>query len=221
MNIRDKSEGDAIAVMGMPNNYVRWALEAIEEVAGKNGLIIILREAGLETLGQSPPPDNDDFSGLTMRQYADLNAAILNFFGRAAKSMTVRIGRVSARRAIDQQAKMFNIAAMIGLKVMPLNMQHKLGWSQQQEGLRKVWAAHGQKFIARLEEADDAWIYSLETCAQCAGKASDQPMCWLFGGALHESALWLTGKEFEIIETECRAMGAPACVWRIGKAPKE
>jgi hypothetical protein len=28
---------------------------------------------------------------------------------------------------------------------------------------------------------------------------------------------WATGKEAEIEEVECRAMGAPACVWVIGK----
>ncbi|MGD9101719.1 MAG: 4-vinyl reductase, partial [Anaerolineae bacterium] len=100
MNIRNKAEHDSVADMGMPNSYVRWALEAIEEVAGKNGLAVILREAGLEALKDNFPPDTDDFGGLTMGQYSDLNAAVLNFFGRAARSMTMRVGRVSTRQAI-------------------------------------------------------------------------------------------------------------------------
>jgi predicted hydrocarbon binding protein len=221
VNIQNKGQHDPVADLGMPNSYVRWALEAIEEVAGTNGLTIILRGAGLERLQHQPPPDDDEFTGLTMGQYADLNAAVLNFFGRAARSMTMRVGRVSARRAIDKQAKIFNIAAMLTLKVMPLNMQLKLGGSQMQEGFRKMWAAHGQQFLTRMEEAQDAWLYSQETCPQCAGKQATEPMCWLFNGTLHESLKWLTGREFEIVETECRAMGAPACVWRISKTPKE
>jgi len=32
---------------------------------------------------------------------------------------------------------------------------------------------------------------------------------------------WLTGKNFEIQEVECRAQGAKACVWEISKTPKE
>ena len=40
MNIHDKAEHDPVADMGLPNNYMRWALVAIEEVAGKNGLTI-------------------------------------------------------------------------------------------------------------------------------------------------------------------------------------
>jgi predicted hydrocarbon binding protein len=221
VQVRDRIEGDPVAAMGMPNNYMRWALEAIEEVAGQNGLAIILREAGLERLQHHPPPDDEAFAGLTTGQYADLTAAILNFFGRAAKSMTARVGRVSARRAIDQQARLFNVAALLALKVMPLNVQLKLGLAQMQDGLRKIWAAHDQQLILRVQETDEAWLYVNETCPECSGKAADEPICWLFVGTLRESGRWLTGKELEIVETECRAVGAPACVWRISKTPRE
>jgi predicted hydrocarbon binding protein len=54
----------------------------------------------------------------------------------------------------------------------------------------------------------------------CAGKLADTPICWLFTGSLEESLRWLTGKEFEIVEVECRAAGAPACVWEVPKTPK-
>jgi predicted hydrocarbon binding protein len=36
-----------------------------------------------------------------------------------------------------------------------------------------------------------------------------------------EAIHWLTGKEFEVQKVECRAMGAPACVWEINKTPKQ
>jgi predicted hydrocarbon binding protein len=220
MNIRNKAEHDPVADMGLPNNYMRWALSAIEEVAGKNGLVVILREAGLEEFKDNFPPDNDDFDGLTVGQYADLNAAVLNFFGRAAKSMSMRVGRVSARQALEKQAELFNVVALTALKVMPLNMQMKLGQGRMYDGFRKIWAAHGQQFEGRLEEDGDAWVHIRETCTNCAGKATEEPICWLSTGTLHESLQWLTGKEFEIVQTECRAMGAPACVWRVSKKPK-
>jgi predicted hydrocarbon binding protein len=220
MNIQNKAEHDPNADMGLPNNYMRWALESIEDVAGKNGLSIILREAGLEQFVDNFPPDDEAFDGLTVGQYVDLNAAVLNFFGRASKSMVVRVGRVSARRAIDRQAKLFNIAALLGLKLMPLNVKLKLGLSQMQDGFRKIWAAHGQEMVSRVEETDDAWLFIRETCPECAGKVSDEPMCWLFVGSLRESTQWLTGKELEIVETECRATGAPACIWSISKKPQ-
>jgi predicted hydrocarbon binding protein len=205
----------------MPNNYVRWALEAIEEVAGKNGLALILREANLERLQYNHPPDDEEFTGLTTGQYADLTAAVLDFFGQAAKSMTARVGRVSARHAIDKQARLFNIAALLTLRAMPLSVQLKLGLGQMQEGLRTIWAEQGQQLLLRVEETDDAWLYVNETCPECAGKAADEPICWLFVGTLRESGQWLTGKALEINEIECRAAGARACVWQISKAPLE
>ena len=58
-------------------------------------------------------------------------------------------------------------------------------------------------------------------CPLCAGKAADLSMCWGRNGTLQESALWLTGREFAVEEVECRAMGAPACVWEISKTPKK
>jgi len=221
MEIRARNTPDPVADMGMPNSYVRWALEAIEEVAGANGLAIILREAGLERFQGRFPPDDDEFAGLTVAQYSRLTAAILGFFGRAARSMTMRVGRVSARRSIEKQAQLFNVAALTALKLMPLTVQFKLGLGQMQEGIRKLWAAHEQRVILRVQETPDAWLYINETCPECAGQAADAPMCWLFVGVLRETTHWLTGKEFEIVETECRALGAPACVWRISKTPQE
>jgi len=45
-------------------------------------------------------------------------------------------------------------------------------------------------------------------------------MCWTWIGSLQEASFWLTGKEFEIEEAECRAKGAPACVWEVSKTEK-
>ncbi len=220
MNIRNKTEHDPVSDMGLPNSYMCWALGAIEEVAGKNGLAVILREAGLEALKDNFPPDNDDFDGLTMGQYADLNAAVLNFFGRAARSMSMRVGRVSSRQGLEKQAELFNVVALTALKVMPLKLQMKLGQSRLYDGFHKLYAAHDQQFVGRIKDDGDAWLHIRETCTNCAGKATEEPMCWLTTGTLHELTQWLTGKEFEIVETECRAMGAPACVWRVSKKPK-
>ena len=89
-----------------------------------------------------------------------------------------------------------------------------------QDGFRKIWAANDEQLVLRIEETDDAWLYISETCPECAGKTADDVICWLFVGALRESTHWLTGKEFEVVEIECRALGAPACIWRISKTPK-
>lgn len=222
MEIRDKTEHDPVADMYQADAYMRWALEAAEEVVGKKGLAIVLRDAGLERFIDNYPPDELSFSGdITLGDYAALNAGLFNFFGRAGKSMVIRIGRLSTLRAIKEQGKLFGVAAAVASKVLPIPTQLKIGVGNIQKGFRELWQSAGQDFRVRAEDRGDKLAYVTETCSVCAGKQADEPMCWLWNGVLQESTKWLTGKEFEIREVECRAMGAPACVWEVSKKPKE
>lgn len=220
--ITNKQESDPVAAMHITDAYMRWALMAAEEVAGKNGLGIVLRGAGLAHLIDHYPEEKLAVSGtITYAEYANLNTGLLDFFGRAAKSMTIRIGRISTRRAIDQQSALFGIAALLAAKVLPVPTQLKMAMEAPISGFKKLSQSVGEEYMARVEDRGDRIAFVLETCAMCAGKKSDQPICHLYAGTLMESTKWLTGKEFDVHEVECRAMGAPACVWEVSKTAKE
>ncbi len=223
MEIRDKSEHDPVTDIYNTDAYMRWALMAAEEVVGKKGLAIVLRDAGLERFIDNYPPEEVEkpTGNITFGDYAAFNTSLLNFFGRAAKSMLLRTGRLSALHAVEKQGKAFGVAVLVASKVLPLPTQLKVGMEKMQEGFRKQSQTVGQDQRAHIEDRGDRFAYVLEDCAMCAGKKADQPICWLFTGSLQESLRWLTGKEFDIVETECRAMGAPACVWEVPKTPKE
>ena len=75
--------------------------------------------------------------------------------------------------------------------------------------------------ITGLRDRGSKWAFISVECPLCAGKASDLPMCWGRIGTLKEGLFWLTGKEFDVEEVECRALGASACVWEVSKTPKE
>ena len=221
MQITDRSLHDPVCEMHITDAYMRWALEAAEEVAGKHGLNIVLRDAGLAHLIDNYPEDKLAVSGaITYAEYANLSAGLLSFFGRAAKSMTLRIGRISTKKAIDQQSALFGIAALMAAKLMPNATKLKMVFDAQIGGFQKLSKTVGEEYVAHVEDRGDKFGFVIETCAMCAGKAADQPICWLFTGTLKESTKWLTGKDFEIQEVECRSMGAPACVWEISKTPK-
>ena len=220
--ITDKKEHDPVVELHITDAYMRWALMAAEEVAGKNGLGIVLRSAGLEHLIDNYPAEKLAVSGtISYGEYARLNTGLLEFFGRAAKSMTLRIGRISTRRAIDQQSALFGIAALVAAKFLPVPTQLKMGMEAQIGGFKKLSQTVGEEYIAWVQDRGDKWAFVIQTCAMCAGKLSDQPICHLYTGTLLESTKWLTGKDFDIQEVECRASGAPACVWEISKTPKE
>jgi predicted hydrocarbon binding protein len=90
----------------------------------------------------------------------------------------------------------------------------------QISGFQKLSKTVGESYQAHVEDRGDRFAFAIQTCAMCAGKQADQPICSLFTGTLQESTKWLTGKDFDIQEVACRSMGAPACVWEIGKSPK-
>lgn len=222
MEIKNRPEHDPVADKKMVDAYVRWALLATEEVAGKQGLAVVLREVGLGRFVDNYPPDELSVTGnTTFGDYANLNAGLLNFFGRASKSMLLRVGRLSAKYGIDRQSAMFGLAALVASKVLPLPAQLKLGMEAMQDGFRKVYGTGGVDMRLRVEDRGERLAYIAEDCPMCAGKTARAPICFIHTGALTEGFRWQTGREIEVNEIECRAMGAPACVWEANKTPRE
>lgn len=221
MQINTKAEYDPVADLYMVDAYMRWALLAAEEVVGHQGLTIVLRQAKLEQLINNYPPNELKLSGmLSYGDYANLSSGLLTFYGRAGKSMVLRIGRISAKHGIEQQGALFGLGVVIAAKVLPIPMQLKIGLDTIQNGFKKLAASVGQELHLRVEDRGDRWAYVAPECAMCAGKQADDRICWLFNGTLQESLRWQTGKDLDIQEVECRALGAPACVWEVSKTPK-
>lgn len=222
MQITNKPVHDPVTDLYTVDAYMRWALMAAEEVVGVKGMQVVLRQAGLERLIDNYPPNNLTVSGhFTFGDYANLCAGLMNFFGRAGKSMALRIGRISAQHGVDQQSETFGLGVLMkASRLLPLTMQQKAGMSVMQNGFRNLAKTVGQELKLSIEDRGDKFAYIDETCPFCAGKKADAHICWVFNGSLAQAQMWLTGKEFEIEEVACRAMGAPACVWEITKTPK-
>lgn len=219
MEIRDRTQHDPVAEFPFVEAYMTWALKAAEEVIGKQGLAIILRENGLERFIDHYPSENLHLSWeIKARDYASLCTGIMKFYGRAGKSVVIRIGRISSKFAIEKQGAVFNVAARTAIKLLPSSTQVKTGMENMQNGFRRIYSEGGCEIHLGIEDRGDKWAYISETCPMCAGKESDSHICWPFTGTLKDSVRWLTGKEFEVEEVACRAMGAPACVWEVGKS---
>jgi predicted hydrocarbon binding protein len=221
MEIRDKLAPDPVADLYIVDAYMRWALLAAEEVIGKQALAIVLRDAGLERLIDNYPSNETQVSNsLTFGDYATLSGELINFFGRGSKGMLRRIGRLSAQHGVEQQGALFGLATVLSSRILPVPMQLKVGLSHMQSGLARLNREAGQEVHLSVEDRGDRFAYVDHECWQCAGKASGEPVCLIRAGTLQEAMRWITGREFQVHETECRAMGAPACVWEVDKAPK-
>ena len=223
MQIKPKSTPDPIASFHLADAHMRWALQSAEEVVGVQGLKVVLRDANLAHLVNNYPPNELTFDGgYTFGDYANLSAELLNFFGRAGKSMTIRIGRLSVERSVEQQSAVFGLNTLVkASKLLPLKAQLKAGLTVMQGGLIKISKSMDNKRVMRLEDRGDRIAYIDEGCSACAGKTADVHICGIFNGSISQALIWLTGKNFEVEEVECRAMGASACVWEVKKEPSD
>ncbi len=194
------------------NSLVRQALTSAQEVMGDNGLNAVLRTTGLERFIGSFPPNNLEPS-IPAAQYAHLNQAIEEFYGRAGKGMLRRIGKASFQYGVREQSALLGVAG-VALKVLPERQRIKFILNGMVDALKKSNA----QVDAWVDESGDKLAYVEATCAICNNRHSEVPICHLYVGSISEAVLWATGKEHEVTETHCLAKGDPYCRFEVGEA---
>jgi predicted hydrocarbon binding protein len=193
------------------NALVRQALVSAQEVMGENGLNAVLRSVGLgRFIGNFPP--NDTNPGIMTVEYARLNAAIEDFYGRAGKGMLRRIGKASFQYGVREQGALMGVAGA-ALKLMPVKGRIKFVLNGMVSALKKT----NPQVDAWVEEEGGKIAYCESTCAICLGRHSDQPVCHLYVGSVGEAVRWATDQEYEIVETHCVAKGDKYCRFEVGE----
>jgi hypothetical protein len=192
------------------NSLVRQALTSMEEVMGEHGLNAVLRSCGLDRFVGNFPP-NDLEPSIKASQYAQLNQAIEDFYGRAGKGMLQRIGRASFQYGVREQAALLGIAG-VALKLMPEKQRIKFILNGMADALKKS----NPQVVARLDDSEGKLAYIDATCGVCNDRHSETPICYLYIGSVSEAVQWATGKEYEVTETHCMAKGDEYCRFEIG-----
>ncbi len=192
------------------NSLVRQALTSAQEVMGDNGLNTVLRTSGLERFIGNFPPNNLEPS-IQASQYAHLNQAIEEFYGRAGKGMLRRIGKASFQYGLREQSALLGVAG-VALKLLPEKQRIKFILNGMADALKKS----NPEVNAWIDESGDRLAYIEATCAICHGRHSETPICYLYVGSITEAVLWATGKEYEIRETHCLAKGDEYCRFEVG-----
>jgi len=192
------------------NSLVRQALTSMQEVMGDNGLNAVLKSCSLEKFVGNFPPNNLEPS-ISASQYAQLNQAIEDFYGRGGKGMLRRIGRASFQYGVREQAALLGIAG-VALKLMPEKGRIKFILNGMADALKKS----NPQVNAWVDESGDKLAYVESTCAICHSRHSDHPICHLYVGSVSEAVQWATGREYEVTETHCLAKGDEYCRFEVG-----
>jgi len=195
------------------NALVRQALIAAQEVMGENGLNTVLRTSGLERYIGNLPPDNME-PAIQTSEYAHLNAAIEDFYGRGGRGMLRRVGKASFEYAIREQAALLGLAGA-ALKVLPEKQRVKFILNSMVNALKKT----NDQVDAWVEDTQDGFAaYVDRSCAICYERQADKPICYLYLGSIGEAVRWATGSEHQITETHCIAKGDEYCRFVVGES---
>ncbi len=187
------------------NALMRQAILAIGEVMGERGLRVVLHQADLARYADELPP-NDLEQGIPTIEYAALNQAVEEFYGRAGKGMLQRIGRASFRYGVEEQALLMGVAGT-ALKLMPQKTRIKFILTQMAKSLMDV---NDETYIEVLE-TPTGFVLADFTCGVCCCRQAEHPICHLYVGSISEAVKWATGRDYEVREIECRALGQEAC----------
>ncbi len=187
-------------------------LRGIEEVLGKNGLTAVLRASSLDRYIDNPPPNNLE-EGILAKEYAQLNAAIEEFTGRAGKGMLQRIGRSSFRWAIQEQTAVMGLAG-VALKALPQRLRMRAILLAIRKGLMDS-VPFGK---IDVKEENGLLLFIDYACVICHTRHHAKPICHLYVGTLSKAMAFATGKDahtFTIIETHCKAQGHNFCRFEV------
>jgi len=195
------------------NKFARIFLDSIKEIAGENGLNSILNYAQLGNFVDNLPPDNlereFDFAHFSM-----INQALEDIYGmRGGRGLALRVGRTT----FDDVLKNYGALAGVGdmaFRILPIQMKIKIGL----QAMAKIFSDKSDQ-ISYIEEKEDVYLYRVERCPVCWGrKSEDNPICYYMVGLLQEGLHWVSGgKEFNITEEKCIALGDNVCEYIIKK----
>jgi predicted hydrocarbon binding protein len=197
-----------------PNKMVRIYLTVLEDIMGKNGLNSVLHAADLDRLIDNYPPDNlkreFDFA-----EFAALNQGMDDTYGpRGGRVFALRGGKASVKAGLEAFGAAVGVSGL-ALKILPLNAKLRIGLP----AMAKIFSTFSDQ-VSIVTEKENRFVYTIKECPVCYGRHSETPICHGAVGLLQGGVHWVSGgKDFKVVETECKAKGDQDCVFQVFKEP--
>jgi len=210
----DGSGSDAGRQYFLANKMGRVFLHSLEDVMGRSALHVALSHAKLRHLINNYPPANLDL-GWRFDEMSALQQALEEIHGElAGQAIAVRAGRASLYHMQE------DLSAVLGLddrpfRLLPLVPRLRAGLGALADLSNKT----GDQAV-RLEEAADQFLFHVDLCPVCWGRAADKPICRTEVGLLQEAMFWVSGgRNVAVEEVQCIAQGSPSCTYAVEKHP--
>jgi predicted hydrocarbon binding protein len=205
-----------IALSGLyyPNKIARIFIQGIAEVLGEAEYADVLKRAGLEKYLADLPPDNFERK-FDFAEFSTLNSAVDMVDGIDEKTIRA-IGSTTYKQGLKSFGPLLALGGIsIGFRALPSDLRLMMGL--------RVMATTFSTFsdqVTEVRDNDPYFEYIIRKCPICWGRTSDHACCAMGIGLIEQGLRWINdNREFEIVETECRALGHEACIYRISKTP--
>jgi predicted hydrocarbon binding protein len=197
------------------NKFARIALQAYEEIVGKNGLNAILNLAGLSNLIENYPPDNQERQ-FDFADYAAIHVGLEELYGpRGGRGLALRAGRTTFNVALKGYGALAGFSDL-AFKGLPLQTRIRIGLPAAARIFSQV-----SDQLTSVEETQGTYIWTVHRCPTCWSRTgADKPVCNNTNGLLQALLTWVSsGSEFRVNESRCCAMGDTVCEFIIQKEP--
>lgn len=197
------------------NTYALVTLKACEEILGKGGVNAILNRANLSHLINNYPP-HDRKKEFDFAEYSSLMIALEDIYGRrGGRVMGMRIGRATFMDLLANYGAMVGVTDL-AFKILPLNIKLRIGIN----AMAKVFNMVSDQ-ETEVVEYENEFHYIVKQCAVCWGRTGEEaPVCFSQVGLIKGGLNWVSnGREFDVKEIKCHAMGDDYCTFRVLKKP--
>jgi predicted hydrocarbon binding protein len=186
----------------------QFILTANQEV-GRNELAQIINELGLLDLNV--------ISSLNELQaaetYAEIQRRLRVYYGRGARGILLRIGQNLWKPVLQKQGILTRLQAF-GVKIIPSGMRQK----PVLDLLARVMRGH--EGSVSVHSMDLNLLFVDSSSPTTTGLQEAQPVCFVTLGLIRGMLFWATGKDYDVEETACCAMGNDACEFKVVVAGK-
>lgn len=195
----------------IPGSLLNIIFKSVEDQLGERGLKMLLTQTKLTCYIQNPPPD-DDTPTLDMDRFKSAMGAVIELFGeKAARPLLTRWGKLTFDYALESNPTLFGLA---GFATKFMSEEGKARFILKRV-LKESENLYGVPHV--LTETPDAFTIEIQNCFYCGNHKSNQCICWPPVGFWKSMMRWATGKDYDVHETECIAMGAESCKYVIPK----
>jgi predicted hydrocarbon binding protein len=187
-------------------------LAGTEEIIGKPGMQVVFH---LDRKSGVPGNQVGEEQGIVFSDVGSIQIALEDAYGlRGGRGVSLRAGRASFKYILRLYGEALGLTDL-AYRLLPAPARLKSGLAAL-----AGWFSDLSQGAVSVEPDQNAWLWRMERCPLCWGRQSIEPVCTYTVGLIQELLAWTSGgKIYQVQETDCLAMGKPACIVRIDGRP--